>query len=77
MEHQISKHSFYKASHGFTSSATSIQFNIILPSEVLLGCAIAQVVSCWLPTVVAQVQAQVWQVGSVVDKVVLGQVFIE
>jgi hypothetical protein len=35
--------------------------------------AIAEVVSRWLPTVVARV----WQVGFVVDKVALGQVFFE
>jgi hypothetical protein len=42
-----------------------------------IGCAIAQAVSRWLPTAAAQVPAWVWQVGFVVDKVVLGQVFSE
>jgi hypothetical protein len=39
--------------------------------------AIAQAVSRWLPTAAAQVQARVWKVGFVVDKVALGQVFSE
>jgi hypothetical protein len=34
-------------------------------------------VSRWLPTAAARVRARVWQVGFVVDKVVLGQVFSE
>jgi hypothetical protein len=38
---------------------------------------IAQAVSRWLPTTVAQVQARVWQVGFVVDNAALGQVFSE
>jgi hypothetical protein len=46
-------------------------------SVVFVGSAIAQVVSHWLTTAVAQVQARVWQVGFVVDKVALGQVFSE
>jgi hypothetical protein len=33
--------------------------------------------SRWLPTAVARVRARVWQVGFVVDKVALGQVFSE
>jgi hypothetical protein len=37
------------------------------------GRAIAQAVSRWLPTAAARV----WQVGFVVDKVALGQVFSE
>jgi hypothetical protein len=41
------------------------------------GRAIGQVVSSWLPTAAAQVRARVWQVGFVVDKVVLGKVFSE
>jgi hypothetical protein len=39
------------------------------------GRAIAEAVSHWLPTVAARVRARVWQVGFVVDKVALGQVF--
>jgi hypothetical protein len=39
--------------------------------------AIAEAVSRWLPTTAAQVRAQVWQVGFVVDKVASGQVFSE
>jgi hypothetical protein len=35
----------------------------------LMGRAIAEAVSRWLPTAVAWVRAQVWQVGFVVDKV--------
>jgi hypothetical protein len=42
-----------------------------------MGRAIAQVVSRWLPTAVAQVGAQVWQVRFVVDRVGLEQVFSE
>jgi hypothetical protein len=42
-----------------------------------LGRAIAQAVSRWLPTAAARVRARVWQVGFVVDKVALGQVFSE
>jgi hypothetical protein len=38
---------------------------------------IAQAVSRWLPTAAARVRARVWQVGFVVDKVALGQVFSE
>jgi hypothetical protein len=45
--------------------------------SVLIGHAIAQAVSRWLPTAAARVQARVWQVGFVVDKVALGQVFSE
>jgi hypothetical protein len=41
------------------------------------GRVIAEGVSCWLPTAAAQVRAQVWQVGFVVDKVVSVQVFFE
>jgi hypothetical protein len=42
-----------------------------------MGRAIAQGVSCWLPAAAARVRARVWQVGFVVDKVALGQVFSE
>jgi hypothetical protein len=41
------------------------------------GRPIAQTVSLWLPTAAARVRARVWQVGFVVDKVALGQVFSE
>jgi hypothetical protein len=41
------------------------------------GRAIAQAVNRWLPTAAARVRARVWQVGFVVDKVALGQVFSE
>jgi hypothetical protein len=41
------------------------------------GRAIAQAVSRWLLTAAARVRARVWQVGFVVDKVALGQVFSE
>jgi hypothetical protein len=46
---------------------------LILP--INLGRAIAQAVSRWLPTAAARVRTRVWQVGFVVDKVALGQVF--
>jgi hypothetical protein len=39
--------------------------------------AIAAAVSRWLPTAAARVHARVWQVGFVVDRVALGQVFCE
>jgi hypothetical protein len=41
------------------------------------GRAIAQAVSRWLPTAAARVRARVWQVGFVVDKMALGQIFSE
>jgi hypothetical protein len=41
------------------------------------GRAIAQAVSRWLPISAARVRARVWQVGLVVDKVALWQVFSE
>jgi hypothetical protein len=41
-----------------------------------LGRAIAQAVRRWLPTAAAKVQARVWQVGFVVDKVALGAGFL-
>jgi hypothetical protein len=44
---------------------------------MLLGRVIAQSVSRWLPTAAARVQARLWQVGFMVDKVALGQVFSE
>jgi hypothetical protein len=42
-----------------------------------VGRAIAQAVSRWLPTAAARIRTRVWQVGFVVDKVALGQVFSE
>jgi hypothetical protein len=39
------------------------------------GRAIAQAVSRWLPTAAAWVRARVWQVGFMVVKEALGQVF--
>jgi hypothetical protein len=41
------------------------------------GHAIAQAVSRWLPTTVAQVHIRAEHVGFVVDKAALGQVFSE
>jgi hypothetical protein len=41
------------------------------------GRAITQAVSCWFPTAAAWVRARVSQVGFVMDKVALGQVFSE
>jgi hypothetical protein len=41
------------------------------------GRATAQAVSRGLPTAAARVRARVWQVGFVVDKVALGEVFSE
>jgi hypothetical protein len=43
----------------------------------LVGCAIAQAVSRWLPTAAARVRAPSGHVGFVVDEVALGQVFSE
>jgi hypothetical protein len=51
----------------------AIHFSLCL----LFSCAIAQVASRWLPTAAARVRARVWQVGFVVDKLALGQVFSE
>jgi hypothetical protein len=50
----------------------------IIPKLVLSPRrAIAQAVSRWLPTAAARVRARVWQVGFVVDKMALWQVFSE
>jgi hypothetical protein len=46
-------------------------------SEATKGRAIAQAVSRWLPTAAARFRTRVWQVGFVMDKVALGQVFSE
>jgi hypothetical protein len=43
----------------------------------MLGRAIAETVSRWLPTAAVRVRARVWQVGLVVDKVTSGQIFSE
>jgi hypothetical protein len=45
--------------------------------KLIQGRSIAQVVSRWLPTAAARIRARVWQVGFVVDKVTLRQVFSE
>jgi hypothetical protein len=45
--------------------------------ENVLGRAIAQAVSRWLPTATARFKPGFGQVGFVVDKVLLGQVFSE
>jgi hypothetical protein len=45
--------------------------------STLQDLAIAQAVSRWLPTAAARVRARSGHVGSVVDKVALGQVFSE
>jgi hypothetical protein len=45
--------------------------------SMILGCAIAQAVSYWLLTEAARVRPRSGQVGFVVDKVALGQVFSE
>jgi hypothetical protein len=45
--------------------------------EAKLSRTIAEPVSHWRPTAAARVQSWVWQVGFVVDKVALGQVFSE
>jgi hypothetical protein len=47
---------------------------VIVESETLIA---SQAVSRWLPTAAARVQARVSQVGYVVDKIALGQVFPE
>jgi hypothetical protein len=46
-------------------------------AKVLLGRAVAQVVSHWLPTAAAPVRVRAEHVGFVVDKEGLGQVFYE
>jgi hypothetical protein len=48
---------------------------LLLP--ICLGCAIAQAVSRWLPTMAAWVRARSGHVGFVVDKVALEQFFSE
>jgi hypothetical protein len=42
----------------------------------VMGRAIAEAVSLWLPTAVARVRAWVWQVEFVVDKVASGKFFL-
>jgi hypothetical protein len=54
----------------------SLKSIVKYPSNVL-GRAIAQAVSRWLPTAAARVRDRVCHVGFVVDKVALGQVFSE
>jgi hypothetical protein len=49
----------------------------MLIKNKLLDRAIAQAVSRWISTAGARARARVWQVGFVVDKVALGQVFSE
>jgi hypothetical protein len=39
--------------------------------------AVAQAVSCWLPTAAARVRVRAEHVGFVVDKAAMGQVFSE
>jgi hypothetical protein len=51
----------------------NVEFSIIFP----YGRAIVLAVSRWLPTAAARVRARVWQIGFVVDKMALGQVFSE
>jgi hypothetical protein len=41
------------------------------------GSAMVQAVSRWLPTAAARVRARRWQVGFLMDKMALGQVFSE
>jgi hypothetical protein len=43
----------------------------------VVGVAIAQAVSRWLPIAAGRIRARVCHVGFVVDKVALGQVFSE
>jgi hypothetical protein len=40
------------------------------------GRTVAQAVSHWLPTAASRIRARVWQVGFVVEKMALGQVFL-
>jgi hypothetical protein len=48
-----------------------------LQLSIILGRAIAQAVSRWLPTAEAWIRARVQQVGFMVDKVALGMGFSE
>jgi hypothetical protein len=48
-----------------------------IASSWVVGRALAQSVSRWLPTAAVPVQAQVKALGFVVDRVALGQVFSE
>jgi hypothetical protein len=50
---------------------------ILLPVASACTTFMAQAVSRWLPTAKARVRAMIWQVGFVVDKVALVQVFSE
>jgi hypothetical protein len=43
----------------------------------IIGSAIAEAVSRWLPTAATRVRARAWQVGFMVGKVASGQVFSE
>jgi hypothetical protein len=51
--------------------------NVTLAINVGVGRAIAEAASRWLPTTAVRVRARVRQVGFVVDKVALGNVFSE
>jgi hypothetical protein len=42
---------------------------------IVIGRAIAEAISRWLPTVASWLHARVWQVGFVVDRVASRQVF--
>jgi hypothetical protein len=59
------------------SHATQSKWKYVRKYGDLGGCAIAEVVSRWLPTAAARVRARVWKMGFVVDKVALGKVFSE
>jgi hypothetical protein len=64
-------HSSYITNHFFRAS-----YSPTVKTEAA-GHAIAQEVSRWFPTAAARDRARVWQMGFVVDKVALGQVFSE
>jgi hypothetical protein len=75
-QHFIATQGTHALQHGpFLASAMS--FVICWSMGLLNDRAIAEAVSCWLPTTAAWVRTRVWQVGFVVDKVASGQVFSE
>jgi hypothetical protein len=70
--------SFCLTDRGTVSIASNGDFaSSNLRVSILPGRAIDQVVSCWLPTAATWVRARVWQVGFMVEKVALEQVFSE
>jgi hypothetical protein len=57
----------------FSDWLTSVHITYTGPQ----GRAIAQAVSRWLPTAAARVRTRFWQMGFLVDKVALGEFFLQ